>query len=491
MNTNPKLLFLILASDNDNLYVEFQNCWKILMGIYPEIDYYFIKYRLDIDDDIIISDHNIYFKGNESLIPGCLNKTIYSLRYFYNKLDTYDYICRPNVSSYIYIPNYYKYISTLPKNNVYSGTLLYSDSIPFCEGTCITMTPDIAKYITNNINLNTKYVDDVAIGKLLMNKINIIPLDIRHGVYIRDKYCLYALMYDKDDYFLYRIKTDNINERKILDPRIYYGLIQIHHNIQIPYKNTLNLAHIVTVIDHEKISSEKLSFFINMWKLLFPHINISIYIVSDILPNSYLLYQNYIKLIAPLDNINKDTMISIIKLIIPSIIDDDGGIFTTDINYVPMNRDFYIKSITNIINNNFVIYLPSNENHKYNNYYNLASKNIWQYIFNIYSIDQFNDKIKSILLYINQNNIIDIQSYLQNLLYDSINKLDINNIIQLKNIDTKFTRLTIIDIINNKGINNFYLNLINNFIFTDFEILPDIYHYFNDIIYKLIYKNIY
>ena len=80
------LIILILANDTE-IYLKMQEKWKSYMNKHSHIKSYFIKYKEDLKENIIQKEDTIYVKGNDSLIPGCLDKTIKSIEYLLNNFD--------------------------------------------------------------------------------------------------------------------------------------------------------------------------------------------------------------------------------------------------------------------------------------------------------------------------------------------------------------------------------------------------------------------
>ena len=102
------LIILILANDTD-VYLKMQEKWKTYMNKHSHIKAYFIKYKEDLKENIIQNEDTIYVKGNESLIPGCLDKTIKSIEYVLNNCE-FDFIFRTNMSSVVDLNKLYNLI---------------------------------------------------------------------------------------------------------------------------------------------------------------------------------------------------------------------------------------------------------------------------------------------------------------------------------------------------------------------------------------------
>ena len=172
-----KLLVLIIAHD-DPIYIGMQEQWKRYMNNFDNIKCYFIKYKTDIENYAIIDEsaNTIYIKGKESLIPGCLDKTIKSLYYLLDKNYEFDYLLRTNLSS---VWNF-DILCDFIKNNKFliagvqgKHKLDRVHFVNFIAGSGILLHIDMCKILMNNRHLlNYNIIDDVALGILLKQYIN-------------------------------------------------------------------------------------------------------------------------------------------------------------------------------------------------------------------------------------------------------------------------------------------------------------------------------
>ena len=149
------------------------------------IDYYFITYDDNMNEEYKLANDTLFIKGKETNM-NILDKTIKSLHLFINmKVKKYDFIVRTNISTAFNYNLLYKYVSELPKNNVYIGGILFKlDWIDECygitkqnikkyslkhlyyfQGTCIILSLDVVTFMLDNANkLIHDVVDDVALG---------------------------------------------------------------------------------------------------------------------------------------------------------------------------------------------------------------------------------------------------------------------------------------------------------------------------------------
>ena len=107
----PKILNLILYSETTPEYIEMYKLLSVYLKKQNKIKYYFYAYNPNINDEYIIKDDIIYIKGEESLVPGCLDKTLKAFE-ICKDLD-FDYIIRTNISEVVD----FNLLNELLKNN--------------------------------------------------------------------------------------------------------------------------------------------------------------------------------------------------------------------------------------------------------------------------------------------------------------------------------------------------------------------------------------
>jgi len=168
-----KLVILILANDN-YAYIQMQELWRKYMNTHKNIKSYFVKYDSMLQSDIALINDTIFIKGNESYIPGCLDKTIKSIEFLLKNIE-FDFVFRTNLSSVV---NLNKLYSLLNNNIKYGGVIGYTDNESFqthtndrqqfVSGSGILISKDICNLIINNKSMLKYYViDDVSLGELL------------------------------------------------------------------------------------------------------------------------------------------------------------------------------------------------------------------------------------------------------------------------------------------------------------------------------------
>jgi hypothetical protein len=215
-----KILNLILYSKSDD-YDEMYNLQSNYLKFIKEnldIDYYFYCYD-DIQEDYKIINDIIYIKGEESYLPGVLDKTIKSFELFIN--DNYDYIIRSNISTVL---NFELLIHFLNNNKIdYCGNIIklkwidedcgiidetyYNEK--YASGTSIILSNRAVNYLINNKNnLDNTIIDDISIGVLLNKKFNLVDIN---------KYCMIN-------------STEKTNTKLFTIDRYYHKSILLYRN---------------------------------------------------------------------------------------------------------------------------------------------------------------------------------------------------------------------------------------------------------------------
>jgi len=215
-----EIIILILANDSDH-YLECQNLWRSYMNLHPNIKSYFIKLDPQITTDILLDNNTIFIKGNESVVPGCLIKTINSID-FLLKTQNFDFIFRTNMSSVLDLHKFYNLLDNY--KNDYSGKIGYHNNIKFASGAGMLLSKQLCYTLINSKNtLDYNLLDDVSIGFLLQN-ININPLT-RFETFNYENNVNQITKEMIKDYYHFRCKSDTDNNKTLLMMKTIINLI--------------------------------------------------------------------------------------------------------------------------------------------------------------------------------------------------------------------------------------------------------------------------
>jgi hypothetical protein len=235
----------------------------------------------------------------------------------------------------------------------------------------------------------------------------------------------------------------------------------------------MKLDCVLTAVNENPLYLCFIPLFINSWKKLYPSVDVKIIVIANEIPEKYKEYSKHIVLFTPIENISTAFISQYIRILYPAILKYNNGVLITDMDMIPMNRTYYTKNIEEYDNSKF-IYYRENVCFNYKQIamcYNVAIPSIWKEIFNVNSIDDIINRLKTVNKSINYvdghgksgwcTDQIDLYTYVMNW-----NKKT-NNLICLKENKTMFKRL---DRNSSCNINNEVLRTnISNGIYTDYH----------------------
>lgn len=198
-----RILVLILASDNQPIYVELQSIWRKYMKSNPSVDCYFYKGDPTLETDVKLEGDTLWIRIEESL-DTVYEKTLKAFEYF---AGTYDFVFRTNLSSFIDLEKYVNYCRTIPTSRFVSAFVGYYDNYTFPSGAGFTMSSDVVLDLVKDRPTHM-FLDDVTIGRWLYQKgIPIQP--VPRCDYTNDSGLPEYRNGNSDNTFHYRIKNAN------------------------------------------------------------------------------------------------------------------------------------------------------------------------------------------------------------------------------------------------------------------------------------------
>ena len=161
-----KVLMLILGG-GDGLYETLREFWKSYMNSRPdEIEAYFYRGDPNLASDYEIKGNILYVKCDDGYWH-VVKKLQMALAAFESRFHEFDYICRPNLSSFWIFDRYLKALEGRPVKE-FCYAVCNTHPCLFPSGCGFTVTPDIAKeYIYNAPAIGCWGGDDVSMGELL------------------------------------------------------------------------------------------------------------------------------------------------------------------------------------------------------------------------------------------------------------------------------------------------------------------------------------
>jgi len=163
----PKILMLVLASDNNPIYKEHQRIWRSYMHTNPNIDCYFYKGDPTLEQEYKLIEDTLYIQIEDTL-ENVYEKTLRAFKFFEPNFHKYKCIFRTNLSSVVIFHRYIEYCKTIPTHSFCSAHIGIENQVPFPAGAGFTITPDIAsRLVAERPPLISQ--DDVSIGYALQS----------------------------------------------------------------------------------------------------------------------------------------------------------------------------------------------------------------------------------------------------------------------------------------------------------------------------------
>jgi len=179
---DTKVLVLIIASDNQPVYLELQKLWRSYMHQdRKHIEAYFIKGDPSLSSEYAIRGDTIWSKTVENMVPGIFNKTLLSMEAMADRRGEFDYVIRTNLSSFYIFPRLLQFLKTLPTERCYCSYPLYAEDIcVYGSGAGIILSSDVAEKMVRLKKLlfqvSNPVADDTLIGLYcVMAGIDLIP----------------------------------------------------------------------------------------------------------------------------------------------------------------------------------------------------------------------------------------------------------------------------------------------------------------------------
>jgi len=227
-----KIVILIIASRAKH-YDIFTYCWLQYMHLFPEVKSFFLYADNTIENDLLIDEHSITYKCEESYIPGILFKTVAGKK-FCQRTMTYDYMVRTNLSSVIHIPRLLKYLDDKSRLDFMSTNIEYFP-LALTDDEYDKNDKSISHIIDHNKENWKKHTETLSnffgFKKFFENNKNFFFLA---GSF-------YIMSYDVIDKLLYEIFTNNILSKADLylipDDLVMSAVVQLE---SIQPKNFIN-----------------------------------------------------------------------------------------------------------------------------------------------------------------------------------------------------------------------------------------------------------
>lgn len=150
----------------------------------------------------------------------------------------------------------------------------------------------------------------------------------------------------------------------------------------------MKLGCVLTACNLNKKYTRFIPIFINKWTKFFPEIKIVIVLIASEIPEYLIQYKEYLTLFPEIKDMNTAYISQVIRILYPALIQIEDAVIITDMDMIPMNRNFYksFETLHDITENNFVNLSPEGTAGNSNEiilWYNLATPKVWSQIFGI------------------------------------------------------------------------------------------------------------
>lgn len=205
---------------------------------------------------------------------------------------------------------------------------------------------------------------------------------------------------------------------------------------------------ILTAVNDDPFYSDFIPLFVKAWNKLYTNIDVKIIFISDNIPDKYLEYKDNIILFKPIENVLTCFTSQYIRLLYPCILNYNNAILITDIDMIPLNKNYFTDYVKKYSDDKFIYYRKGLMDYanQFSICYNAACPSIWKDIFKINSLED----IVNQLIHITNVRKIKKNKGTHNWNVDQIdlrrNVTEWNkktgNLIQLDDNITKYRRLT-------------------------------------------------
>ena len=252
-----KILVLIVASDDQPVYLELQKTWRAYMHLDPEhVEAYFIKADPNLRTECEIKGDVIWAKTETSLNPGMINKTILAMEYMVPRLKEFDYVIRTNLSSFYVFPRIFKFLKTLPRTECFCAQIcqripgvIHACGLPqqigfegiiWAQGAGVIFSPDFIELIVQNksrfwnqgVPGEMFTNEDVVLSAFFQqNRIPIIPAPRFEILTVADWHQNKNTI--PKDAFHFRVKNPQDGSRQTEDIYIHKQLLKMFYNVTL------------------------------------------------------------------------------------------------------------------------------------------------------------------------------------------------------------------------------------------------------------------
>lgn len=233
-----KSLILIASSDTELVYKVHKQSWRRYMNAFEDqFECYFVEFCTDLTTPYLLKNNILKIQGQESYIPGIFDKSFKALEFFQDRLSEFDYIIRPNLSSFLILPRLKKFLDHQTKKSFYAGPQSVfkndegrtGDDLDYATGSCIIFSTDLAYLLLENgkdllgLNYSTYHADDLLFARFFKKQhVSLNPIPSFSIESYKEPHRFYHLI--PEDIFHFRVRTwgkDRYPLEKLIHQELY------------------------------------------------------------------------------------------------------------------------------------------------------------------------------------------------------------------------------------------------------------------------------
>jgi hypothetical protein len=219
---SPKVIMAVLDGGSNPIYDEMRAIWNLYRKCRePNVYVYFLKYSNDkLPNDqkyyMVESTATLYQYGEESVIPGILEKTRGAIEYFCETTD-FDYFYRTNMSSLFDFDTMLEYLENNPTD--YGGKLENAFyQYEFASGSGYVLSRSACDIFLNQFDQmlsDPTLFDDVAVGKIMQKYVKMTYIPRVNFSQTDDQDVLDILENDFREIYHYRCHSDGQHTKTV------------------------------------------------------------------------------------------------------------------------------------------------------------------------------------------------------------------------------------------------------------------------------------
>jgi len=160
----------------------------------------------------------------------------------------------------------------------------------------------------------------------------------------------------------------------------------------------MKLSCVLTATNDNELYSDFIPIFIETYKKLMPDVLVRIIYVGEKIPEKFNKYKDNLILHTPHSWISTAFVSQYIRMLYPALLKVDGGVMITDIDMIPMNKEYYLDNIKDVEDDKFFCYRDAlhTECAQIPMCYCIAKPETWSKIFKINNLEDVDQRLNKV-----------------------------------------------------------------------------------------------